>query len=73
MRLELPPYGGIEGVIIRSGGLMLLGTMYLARSVGKNPAALVLHDFPGFEKNYDIARTLRGLGYDALIFHYRGC
>jgi dipeptidyl aminopeptidase/acylaminoacyl peptidase len=73
MRLELPPYGGIEGVLIRSEGLKLLGTMYLARGAGRKPAALVLHGFPGFEKNYDIARALRELGYNALIFHYRGC
>ena len=46
--------------------------MYRTRNRGRSPAAIVLHGFPGFEKNYDIIRALRALGYHSLIFHYRG-
>ncbi len=46
--------------------------MYKTREQGRSPAAIVLHGFPGFEKNYDIVRALRVLGYHSLIFHYRG-
>jgi len=69
---EKSPIGDLEGIIIRSQGCKLLGTLYRTRGSGRSPAAVLLHGFPGFEKNYDIAQALRQLGYHALIFHYRG-
>ena len=66
---------GLEGVIINSAGCKLLGAMYLAGGAGttKRPTALLLHGVPGMEKNTDIAYALRDAGWNALIFHYRGC
>ncbi|MGH2820419.1 MAG: alpha/beta hydrolase family protein, partial [Actinomycetota bacterium] len=32
-----------------------------------------LHGLPGIEKNYDLALSLRELGWNALLMHYRGC
>lgn len=69
---QKPPLGNLEGIIIHSHGCRLLGTLYRTRRSGKSPAAIVLHGFPGFEKNYDILRALQQLGYHSLIFHYRG-
>jgi dipeptidyl aminopeptidase/acylaminoacyl peptidase len=69
---QKPPLGNLEGIIIRSHGCRLLGTLFRTRGTGRFPAAIVLHGFPGFEKNYDIVRTLQQLGYHSLIFHYRG-
>lgn len=69
---QKPPLGNLEGIIIHSHGCKLLGTLYRTRKHGKSPAAIVLHGFPGFEKNYDILRALQTLGYHSLIFHYRG-
>ncbi len=66
------PLGDIEGVVFYSHNCKLLGTLYRTREKGRRPAAVVLHGFPGFEKNYDILRALRRLGYHSLIFHYRG-
>jgi uncharacterized protein len=33
---------------------------------------VLLHGFPGFEQNEDLAQVLRRAGWNALIFHYRG-
>jgi uncharacterized protein len=64
---------GLEGVIITSAGSKLLGVLYRAPGDGPRPTALLLHGIPGWEKNTDIAYALREAGWNALIFHYRGC
>jgi pimeloyl-ACP methyl ester carboxylesterase len=65
--------GNIEGTIIRSEGVDLLGTIYIGLGEGKRPTALLLHGLPGFEKNVDIAYGLRAMGWNVLLPHYRGC
>lgn len=65
--------GNIEGTLIRSEGVDLLGTIYIGLGDGKRPTALLLHGLPGFEKNVDIAYKLRELGWNVLLPHYRGC
>ena len=64
---------GLEGVVITSAGSKLLGALYCAAGAGPHPTALVLHGIPGLEKNTDIAYALRDAGWNALVFHYRGC
>jgi len=64
---------GLEGIIITSAGNRLLGALYRAAGEGPHPTALVLHGIPGLEKNADIAYALRDVGWNALVFHYRGC
>jgi len=64
---------GLDGVIITSSGSKLLGVLYRAGGAGPHPTALLLHGIPGLEKNADIAYALRDAGWNALIFHYRGC
>ncbi len=64
---------GLDGVIITSSGSKLLGVLYRASGAGPHPTALLLHGIPGLEKNTDIAYALRDAGWNALIFHYRGC
>jgi dipeptidyl aminopeptidase/acylaminoacyl peptidase len=66
-------HSGQTGIIIQSGGYRLLGTLFMARGDAPKPTALILHGIPGIEKNYDLAHTLRYHGWNALIFHYRGC
>jgi len=65
--------GNIEGTIIKSEGVDLLGTIYIGVGEGKRPTALLLHGLPGFEKNVDIAYRLREMGWNVLIPHYKGC
>ena len=66
-------HSGQIGLTIQSGGHRLLGTLFMARGDAPKPTALLLHGIPGIEKNYDLAHTLREHGWNALIFHYRGC
>jgi dipeptidyl aminopeptidase/acylaminoacyl peptidase len=68
-----PEHEGISGVTFDSDGNRLLGTLYLARGREPKPTALLLHGCPGLEKNLDLAVTLRDRGWNALLFHYRGC
>lgn len=65
--------GNIEGTIIQSEGVDLLGTIYIGLGEGKRPTALLLYGLPGFEKNIDIAYRLREMGWNVLIPHYKGC
>ena len=46
--------------------------MYVAAGAGPHPTVVLLHGFPGNEKNLDLAQTLRRNGYDVLYFNYRG-
>lgn len=36
------------------------------------PAVLLLHGFPGWERNFDLAHAYRRAGFHALVIHYRG-
>jgi pimeloyl-ACP methyl ester carboxylesterase len=45
---------------------------YLAAGAGPHPVVIVLHGFPGNEKNLDIAQAIRRAGWNALYFNYRG-
>ncbi len=64
---------GITGVTFDSAGHRLVGVAYLARDPEPKPTVLLLHGCPGFEQNGDFAVDLRDRGWNALIFHYRGC
>jgi len=64
---------GVTGVTFDSDGHRLLGALYLARGGAPKPTALLLHGCPGIEQNGDLAAALRDHGWNALVFHYRGC
>jgi pimeloyl-ACP methyl ester carboxylesterase len=55
-----------------SHGSRLNGVAYLASGAGVHPTVLVLHGFPGFERNLDLAQAYRRASWNALVFHYRG-
>ena len=59
-------------VSIPSQGEMLTGTYYAATGKGPHPTIVTLHAFPGYEKNLDLAQSLRRIGYNVLYFDYRG-
>ncbi|WP_082849960.1 alpha/beta hydrolase [Halioglobus sp. HI00S01] len=67
---EFPP--AIVELAIESDGNRLPGHIYLANGPGPHPTVLMLHGFPGNEKNLDIAQELRRQGFNTLFFHYRG-
>jgi pimeloyl-ACP methyl ester carboxylesterase len=55
-----------------SHGALLNAFLYVASGKGPHPVVLLLHGFPGNERNLDLAQALRRAGYDVLYFNYRG-
>nr|WP_296064908.1 alpha/beta fold hydrolase [uncultured Actinoplanes sp.] len=68
--------GGIPAstpaVTFTSGGETLLGVLHRPAGEGPHPIVVLLHGFPGNERNFDLAQALRRAGYASLVFHYRG-
>jgi len=57
---------------IPSHGAALNAIAYLAAGAGPHPVVIVLHGFPGNEKNLDLAQAIRRAGWNAVFFDYRG-
>lgn len=55
-----------------SKGAKLNGHIYVANGAGPHPTIVLLHGFPGNEKNLDLAQVARRAGFNVLFFHYRG-
>ena len=56
----------------QSHGDRLNGIVYLANGPGPHPTVILLHGYPGNEKNLDLAQALRRDGFNVFFFHYRG-
>lgn len=50
-----------------SHGNRLNGIVYLANGAGPHPTVVLLHGFPGNEKNLDLAQALRRDGFNVLF------
>jgi pimeloyl-ACP methyl ester carboxylesterase len=57
---------------ISSHGAQLNALVYVAAGEGRHPAVVLLHGFPGNERNLDLAQDIRRAGWDVLYFNYRG-
>lgn len=66
------PRASMETMQIPSHGSLLNALMYVAAGPGPHPAVVLLHGFPGNEKNLDLAQAIRRAGWDVLFFNYRG-
>jgi len=55
-----------------SHGALLNAIVYVAAGPGPHPVVILLHGFPGNEKNLDLAQSIRRAGWDVLFFNYRG-
>lgn len=53
-------------------GSRVNATFFLAQGEGPHPSVVLLHGFPGYEKQFDLAHAMRRAGWNVLIFHYRG-
>lgn len=62
----------LEFVPIESEGEAMNGIVYVAPGPGPHPVAVLLHGFPGNERNLDLGQALRRAGWTVLFFHYRG-
>jgi pimeloyl-ACP methyl ester carboxylesterase len=55
-----------------SHGALLNAFVYVAAGPGPHPVVILLHGFPGNEKNLDLAQDMRRAGWDVMFFNYRG-
>ena len=62
----------METFPIPSHGAQLNALMYIAEGAGPHPAVVLLHGFPGNERNLDLAQEIRRHGWNVLYFNYRG-
>ena len=65
------PAGFIE-LAIPSGNSIMQGFIYKANGAQKHPTLLLLHGFPGNERNLDLAQVVRAHGWSIIYFSYRG-
>ena len=59
-------------LILNSHEKRMSGFVYIADGKGPHPTVLLLHGYPGNEKNLDVAQALRQKGWNVAFFHYRG-
>ena len=57
---------------IPSHGSLLNALVYEAAGAGPHATVVLLHGFPGNEKNLDLAQAIRRAGWNVLYFDYRG-
>lgn len=55
-----------------AGGLKINGVEYVAGGEGPHPTLVLLHGWPGNEKNLDLAQAVRRAGWNVVTFNYRG-
>jgi pimeloyl-ACP methyl ester carboxylesterase len=57
---------------IPSHGAKMYSVIYIASGAGPHPTVLMLHGFPGNEKNLDLAYSIRRAGWNVLVPFDRG-
>ena len=57
---------------IPSDGSLMQGFIYKANGKQKHPTLLLLHGYPGNERNLDLAHVVRAHGWNVIYFNYRG-
>ncbi len=57
---------------VPSHGVKMNAVLYLAGGAGPHGLVILLHGFPGYERNFDLAQSIRRAGWNVLVFHYRG-
>jgi pimeloyl-ACP methyl ester carboxylesterase len=62
----------MESFQLPSHGALLNAFVYLAAGPGPHPVVVLLHGFPGNERNLDLAQSIRRAGWNVLYFDYRG-
>jgi uncharacterized protein len=63
---------GMTELFIPSEGAEIAGFIYTANGIQKHPTLIMLHGFPGNERNLDIAQVVRAHGWNVVFFDYRG-
>lgn len=63
---------GMTELFIPSDKALLAGFIYKANGAQKHPTLLLLHGYPGNERNLDLAQVVRAHGWNVIYFDYRG-
>ncbi|MBK9022445.1 MAG: alpha/beta fold hydrolase [Saprospiraceae bacterium] len=63
---------GTSELFIPSASVLLAGMIYKPNGNEKHPTLILLHGFPGNEKNLDLAQVVRAHGWNVIYFNYRG-
>ena len=63
---------GFTELFIPSANSLLAGFIYSANGEQKHPTLLLLHGYPGNERNLDLAQVVRAHGWNVIYFDYRG-
>jgi dipeptidyl aminopeptidase/acylaminoacyl peptidase len=63
---------GTRELTIPSDGSLLQGFIYKANGVQKHSTLVLLHGYPGNERNLDLAQVVRANGWNVIYFNYRG-
>ena len=63
---------GMTELFIPSEKSLISGFIYSANGAQKHPTLLMLHGYPGNERNLDIAQVVRAHGWNVIYFDYRG-
>jgi pimeloyl-ACP methyl ester carboxylesterase len=61
-----------EELAFVSHGSRVNALMYTAQGAGPHPTVILLHGYPGVERNLDLAQAMRRAGINVLYFNYRG-
>jgi pimeloyl-ACP methyl ester carboxylesterase len=62
----------METMQIPSHGALMNALVYVVAGAGPHPTVVLLHGFPGNERNLDLAQDIRRAGWNVLYFNYRG-
>ncbi|HEY8671824.1 MAG TPA: alpha/beta fold hydrolase [Terriglobales bacterium] len=67
---KFPP--ALAAITVPSHGVDMDAMLYLAAGAGPHGTVLLLNGLPGYERNVDLAQSIRRAGWNVLLFHYRG-
>lgn len=71
-QLSSEPRASMEVMPIPTHGVQVNAMVYVAAGAGPHPLVLLLHGFPGYERNLDLAQDIRRAGWDVVYVDYRG-
>src|SRR6266849_2075080 len=61
----------MQSMQLPSHGALLNALVYVAAGPGPHPVVILLHGFPGNERNLDLAQTIRRARWYVLFYDYR--
>jgi uncharacterized protein len=62
----------VESFQVSSHDGKINALVYIASGAGPHRTVILLHGFPGNEKNLDLAQAIRRYGWNVFLFNYRG-